>query len=456
MSVAPKIALLVHNVYERDPRVHRHARAALGAGYRVAVLSAGAPEGRWGVDVGGVRLYESRVVRRSVLGRVRAGYARWTARAGVGEGSSSGGTALTGGHGGPVAGRTIGRGASRLGGAIGDLWTIVLLLRNNVGLYRQFRGVGARLVHANDLNVLPAGYLLARAWGAPLLYDSHELWTQLDADWSPLLRRLFGLIEGPLTRRCAAVVTVNRPIAAELAAAYAIPMPVVVMNCPEAPVGDYPPDAELGRGGSGLAGGAEAARTPLRVIYQGMLDNAGRGLEGVIGAGARVDGVVVTLRGPGGHIDALRQHIINKTATNVSIKPPIKMVELVAALTPYDVGVVSYLPVSKNHLFSSPNKLFEYMSAGLAVICSDLPVLREVVTEADCGLLYEAGNVEALAEAMRRLAADRGLLARFKANAKRAAVGRYNAEHEEGKLLDVYRCLVANREGSGHLQGGSR
>jgi len=452
MSVAPKIALLVHNVYERDPRVHRHARAAMGAGYRVAVLSAGAPEGRWGVDIGGVALYESRVLHRSVLGRVRAALARRHKR---GSAVGTEGSCALGPDRAAPDGKT-GGGTTGLGGAIGDLWTIVLLLRNNVGLYRQFRGVGARLVHANDLNVLPAGYLLARAWGAPLLYDSHELWTHLDADWSPLLRRLFGLIEGPLARRCAAVVTVNRPIAAELAAAYGIPMPVVVMNCPEAPVGGHPPDAELGRGDSEQAGSAAATREPLRVIYQGMLDNVGRGLEGLIDASARVDGVVVTLRGLGAHIGCLQQHITNGTATNVSVEPPVPMVELVAALTPYDVGMVSYLPLSKNHLFSSPNKLFEYMSAGLAVICSDLPVLREVVTEADCGLLYEAGNVEALAKAMRRLAADRDLLARLKANARRAAVERYNAAHEEGKLLDVYRWLIANRVGSGHLHGGSR
>lgn len=452
MSVAPRIALLVHNVYERDPRVHRHARAALGAGYRVAVLGAGAPEGRWGVDVDGVALYESRVVRRSVLGRLRAALARRHAR---GSGVATERSHALGQEGASAEGKTGGD-TTGLGGAIRDLWTIALLLRNNVGLYRQFRGVGARLVHANDLNVLPAGYLLALAWGAPLLYDSHELWTELDADWSPFLRRLFGLIEGPLARRCAALVTVNRPIAAELAAAYGIPVPVVVMNCPVAQVGGYPPDAERERDGSGQTASAASIREPLRVIYQGMLDNAGRGLESVIDAGARVDGVVVTLRGPGARIDILQQHIINGTATNVSLEPPVPMVKLVAALAPYDVGVVSYLPVSKNHLFSSPNKLFEYMSAGLAVICSDLPVLREVVTEADCGLLYEAGHVEALAMAMRKLAADRDLLARFKANARRAAVERYNAAHEEGKLLDVYRWLIANREGDEHLQGGFR
>ena len=182
------------------------------------------------------------------------------------------------------------------------------------------------------------------------------------------------------------------------------------------------------------------------MIYQGMLDNAARGLEGLIDAAARVDGLDLTLRGPGAYADTLQRHITSSSSTHVRLEQAIPMVELVAALVGCDVGVVSYLPVSKNHLFSSPNKLFEYMSAGLAVVCSDLPVLREVVSKADCGLLYEPGNVEALAMALRRLAGDRDLLARFQANAKRAAIERYNAAYEEGTLLQVYRRLIASRE----------
>ena len=54
-----RIALLVHNTFESDPRVNRHAQAALRAGYRVAALCVVPPspgqvrEPRWGRDSAG-------------------------------------------------------------------------------------------------------------------------------------------------------------------------------------------------------------------------------------------------------------------------------------------------------------------------------------------------------------------------------------------------------------------
>jgi glycosyltransferase involved in cell wall biosynthesis len=464
---APRIALLVHNRLENDPRVSRHARAAVGAGYRAAVLSVGATGthgARWGELVDGAAVYESRIVRVSLLGKARAALFHRRARKPVRPVPS---TDIAVQEPGGLAGSAISaRQVAR------DVATIAMLLRNNVGIFRQFRGIGARIVHANDLNVLPAGYMLARAWRAALLYDSHELWTQLDAEWSPLLRWLFARLEGPLLRRADAVVTVNGAIARELAQMYGAPEPIVVMNCPELPqsaaatvsaaspeyrVGVTPDDPGQTRSRSASRSGVliarpPAATEPLAVIYQGVLDERGRGLEGLIDAVARLDGVRLTLRGPGARVGALQRRVEELGTANVRIVPPVPMADLVRALDGYDVGVVAYLPLGKNFLFCSPNKLFEYMMAGLAVVCSDLPVLREVVTTADCGLLYAPGNADSLAEALRRLTQDRTLLATYKANALRAAKDRYNATVEEGRLLAVYHDLLTG-PGEHHWDG---
>lgn len=451
----PRIALLVHNRLEDDPRVSRHARAALGAGYRAAVLSVGAPApggSRWGATVDGVAVFESRIVRVSALGRVRAAMrCLFAARS---SGDLEPNVPPDAGALPPRPIRAVG-----LKGVLRDVATIGMLIRNNAGVFRQFRGIGAALVHANDLNVLPAGLLLARVWRAPLLYDSHELWTQLDEEWSPLLRRLFALLEGPLLRRADAVVTVNGEIARALAQAYRAPVPVVVMNCPEVPAGRTAAPPVAPAIGAGVRDHSRAGSGDLQVIYQGMLNYRGRGLEGLIDAAATVDGVSLTLRGPGSLGDALARRIADLGARNVRMLPPVPMADLVSALDGYDVGVISYLPSGKNFLFCSPNKLFEYMMAGLAVVCSDLPVLREIVTAADCGLLYEAGNVADLAAALRRLADDPALVARLRANAYRAARERYNAGREEGRLLEIYGRLLAgraHRSGSPEPGTGSR
>ncbi len=448
--MSDRIALLVHNRYESDPRVTRHARASLAGGYRVAVLSVIPPStshgatARWGHNVDGALVFESSAKRRSLFGAARLVAERLLTRRTTRASQERSGEALTADRPGNVAVHGAAP-ADTLRARVEAVFQIVLLLRNNYGLFRQFRGVGAALVHANDLNVLPAGYLLARYWRAPLVYDSHELWTELDVPWSPTLRKLLAMLERSLIRVADAAVTVNSAIADELARRYDVPRPTVVMNCAELPddhgysnIGEDP--GEIHPVGTPPEGSA-----PLRVIYQGMFHQHS-GLLHVIDAAALVPEVMLSIRGSGALRDAIDAHIRDLGLGNrVRLLDPIPMRDLVPALRGFDVGVVPYLPVGMNFYFCSPNKLFEYMTAGLAVVASDLPILREVVTNADCGFLYDPGNAESLAAVLSTLAHDAGIVRRFQVNAQQAVQSRYNARHEENRLLEVYGRVLAGR-----------
>jgi glycosyltransferase involved in cell wall biosynthesis len=298
----------------------------------------------------------------------------------------------------------------------------------NLTIFRQFRPLGASVVHANDLNVLPAGFLLARAWRARLLYDSHELWVEQDTDWSPFYRRLQGRLEHFLIRRSDAVLTVNGAIADELADRYGIGRPVVVMNCPEAPDLQEPPWIE--------------PTAPLDTIYQGALV-PNRGLTEVIDAVAATPGVNLVVRGPGSLRTELEARIAELgVGDRARVFGPVPMARMVPALSGFAVGFVPILPKGMSYELCSPNKLFEYMSAGLAVICSDLPVLREIVLETGCGLVVPPGDREAIAAALRRLAGDPELLLTMRTRALAAARGRYNARTEQANLRAVYARLL--------------
>src|SRR6185437_13067932 len=86
---------------------------------------------------------------------------------------------------------------------------------------------------ANDLDTLPAGYLIARARRARLVYDAHELYSGFEADPPRLWWRLSLALEGLFARRSDAVVTVSEPIAAELTRRLRLRRtPVLVLNCP--------------------------------------------------------------------------------------------------------------------------------------------------------------------------------------------------------------------------------
>ena len=63
--------------------------------------------------------------------------------------------------------------------------------------------------------------------------------------------------------------------------------------------------------------------------------------------------------------------------------------------------------------FTSPLKLFEYMAAGRAIVASDLPSIREVLTHEESALLVAPGDAAAVASAIERLAADRPLAERL-------------------------------------------
>src|SRR5260221_2041769 len=82
------------------------------------------------------------------------------------------------------------------------------------GATRRLVAAGRRLaradvVHANDFATLLAAWLLARRWQARLVYDAHELYASHERDAPRTYRTLVRVLEGPLARRAAVVVTVS-------------------------------------------------------------------------------------------------------------------------------------------------------------------------------------------------------------------------------------------------------
>ena len=100
------------------------------------------------------------------------------------------------------------------------------------------------------------------------------------------------------------------------------------------------------------------------------------------------------------------------------------------------------LQPTPNNVLGTPNKLFEYMSAGIPVIASDFPFIREVVVDAECGLLVQPDDVDQIASAMAQLLQYPEEAARMGENGLRAVRERYNWQVEERKLLSLYETLL--------------
>ncbi len=106
-------------------------------------------------------------------------------------------------------------------------------------------------------------------------------------------------------------------------------------------------------------------------------------------------------------------------------------------------GLVPFHPL-RNHIEAQPNKLFEYMSAGLPVIVSDFPYWRETIEREGCGLLVDPMSPEAIAGAIESLVNDRQGAQEMGARGAVAVKERYNWEAQERILLDLYGALIGS------------
>jgi glycosyltransferase involved in cell wall biosynthesis len=296
--------------------------------------------------------------------------------------------------------------------------------------YRLVRNAGFDAFHAHDLNTLPIAALASRRHRARLVYDAHELYSEVST-LSALERRTWRIIERLLIGWADSVITVCESIANELSRRYHVRPPRVLLNCP--------PRVALPRDGPNLLrqrAGLEDSDEQI-VLYQGGFA-VHRGLPQLIEAAAYLERGVVVLMGWGTLEVELRTLIARLDLTKkVRIIGPASQPELLRVTAGADVGVIPYLPVGLNNYYTTPNKLFEYIAAGVPVVGSRLPELRRFVEGYGLGLTYHPDEPQDLARALRYVLDQPAILAEMRANAA-VAHGRLNWDEQKATLLSLY------------------
>ena len=319
----------------------------------------------------------------------------------------------------------------------------------------------ADAVHVIDSPMLPLGWMLSRAWRAPLIYDASEFWEALyDEERDNLLRKTdiheaerrrkltqlarARAFEAWVLPKCAAVISVCDSIGNLLRQKARGPFPpyVTLRNLPRR----QPPQEETAGKTNRLREQYHIPdRTPI-LLYQGQVAEK-RGLSRALDAIERLDNVVFVIIGPVLPRDeAFFQSMQARIRLSDGLRDKViyhgflPQDELPQWTAQADLGVHPILNHHLNHYYCLPNKLFEYLQGGLPVAVSNFPEMRRVVNDYGVGLTFDPEQPTAMAAGIREYLDSPVLQERYRKNVQSAATI-LNWEQEESRLLTLYRQL---------------
>lgn len=299
----------------------------------------------------------------------------------------------------------------------------------NIRLFLYLSFCKADRFLANDLDTLMAVWYAGRLRRKPVIYDSHEYFTEVpELVHRPRVRRIWERIESQILPKLKSVYTVNESIARIYQEKYSVPVGVV-RNLPL----QNRREPEPGRLPENFAG------YPV-ILYQGAV-NIGRGLEEIIRAMEHLPEIRLMIIGDGD----IRKELIGLVQTlgledRVYVPGRIQFENLAWYTRQATIGISIEQDIGLNYRYALPNKLFDYMQTGLPVLASDLPEIRRVVEDAQFGTIINRFDPVYLADTVRSMILDKDQLMQWRQNALKS-FPRYTWESQESTLLSLVSSL---------------
>jgi glycosyltransferase involved in cell wall biosynthesis len=295
----------------------------------------------------------------------------------------------------------------------------------------------ADVYHANDDASLPGCYIAAVLRRKKLIYDAYEL---------PLVQRtltryqtLCRLARGTLRLlmpRCSGVITVSPPIVDYIQQRYGGPRAVLVRNIPP-----YTPPL---LGSNRLRERLACSPQTHIALYQGGLQE-NRRLDILVRAARYLhNDQMIVLMGSGVSQPGLEALIQQEgVGERIQILPPVPYDELLPWTASADVGLVVFDPgYSLSIQYCLPNKLFEYLMAGVPILASPLDAVSELLAHYDVGVTTASIEPEAVGRSLAALLADTGGQERMRQNALTAARTEFRWDVESQRLVALYQEVV--------------
>lgn len=289
----------------------------------------------------------------------------------------------------------------------------------------------ADVLVANDLDTLFPNYLISKLKRSVLVYDTHELFCEVpELQHRPLKKRIWKFMERMVFPRLKYVFTVNDSIAAIYSKEYNVPVQVV-RNVPL--LSNQSNFVKKSRKQLGIPEGKKI------ILLQGAGINVNRGAEEAVEAMQYIDDAILMIIGAGDVIELLKQLTVNlDLSAKVIFIDKLPFQELRQYTQHADLGLTLDKGTNLNYKYSLPNKLFDYIHAGVPVLSSDLIEIKKIISTYDIGDYIDRHEPEHIAKKISTMLHEETILQFWKKNTKIAAEN-LNWEKEELQLIAVYK-----------------
>jgi len=282
------------------------------------------------------------------------------------------------------------------------------------------------LLVSNDLDTLLANYLASKLKSKPLVYDSHEYFTEVPELQGRKAKKVWERIEAWIFPKLKDIITVNKSIARLYEQKYGKKLHIV-RNIPFRKLATK----VLTKSEVGIDEQKHV------IIMQGAGINVDRGAEEAVLAMKYVERAVLLIVGSGDVLGVLKAMVKDEDLEEkVRFIPRQPLDKLYAYTTLADVGLSLDKNTNLNYYYSLPNKIFDYIQCGTPVLASDLPEVKNIIQSYEVGVVLDEHSPESIAKALNTMLSDD-----FKASHKvqlQKAAKELVWENEEKVLHEIY------------------
>lgn len=288
------------------------------------------------------------------------------------------------------------------------------------------------LLVANDLDTLLPNYLVSKLKSLPLVYDSHEYFTGVpELNDKPFRKWVWKSIERSVFPHLKYVMTVNDSISKQYEKEYGL-RPNVIRNLARS-AADIP---ACSREEPGIS------NDKMILIFQGGGINIDRGGEELIEAISKTQNVILLVIGSGDVLNVLKEKSDSLNLSGrIRFIPKMPWEEMMRFTKAADAGLTLDKDTNLNYRFILPNKLFDYISAGIPVIASNRIEVAKILNENDCGLIIPDVTPEEISKAIEKLRDNPDLRNKLKQNSINASKS-LNWENESTKVIEFYTGIL--------------